>query len=211
MTACAGPPAADSSAEPLVPVFDDRRLLAAMRAGDELAAGAVYRRVRPTVDRTLTRLVGARDPDYQDLVQQTMIELIISVERYRGDCPLDAWISTVTAHAVYKQLRRRQRERRIFERGLCMEAVATEPHPAQRMTMRGLLGRIADHLDAMQSGRAWAFVLHDVHGYDLRETAAIMDISVAAAQARLSRGRRELHERVAHDPELAGTLDRAAS
>src|SRR3954454_3107857 len=81
MTACAGPPAADSSAEPLVPVFDDRRLLAAMRAGAELPAGAVYRPVRPTVDRTLTRLVGARDPDYQDLVQQTMIELIIRVER----------------------------------------------------------------------------------------------------------------------------------
>jgi len=46
-----------------------------------------------------------------------------------------------------------------------------------------------------------------VYGHDMREVAQITEVSEAAAQSRVSRGRRELLERLSHDPSLKDLLD----
>ncbi len=186
------------------PALDDSELLAALRAGDATAATAFHDRVRPQVDRTIRRLLGRGDVDGDDLAQLAMIELVYTIDRYRGDCSLDAWTSTLTAHVVYKHIRRRQTERRIFS-GVALDDVeVAAPHSEiRRASMREVTQRILVHVDAMDEGRAWAYVLHDVCGYDLREIAQITGVSIAAAQTRLVRGRRELHERIQADPEIA--------
>jgi RNA polymerase sigma-70 factor (ECF subfamily) len=168
---------------------DDDELLAALCRGETGAAAVFHDRVRPEVDRTLYRLLGRRDADHEDMAQLAMIELIYTIDRYRGECSLDGWTSTLTAHVVYKHLRRRQTERRLFAGIAAPEelAVTSPDRPARDAMARSAIGRVL--------------------GYDLRETAVITGVSVAAAQTRLVRGRRELHRRIEEDPELANVLE----
>lgn len=190
-----------------VPPMDDVQLLAAVRAGDGRAAERLYERSRPIVERTLRKLLGRSDPEHQDLFQQAMIEIVRTIDRYRGECPLDGWIATLAAHLVFKDIRHRKVERRVLSDAMPYEPIAHD-QPAHRAVLRSTIDRVREHLAGMDPGRAWAFLLHDVHGYDLREMAQIMGTSAAAAQSRLVRGRKELHERIAGDPELAEHLER---
>ena len=189
--------------------LDDNELLAALRRGDVSAAAAFHDRVRPQVDRTIYRLLGRRDHDHEDIAQLALIELIYTIDGYRGDCSLDTWTSTLTAHVAYKHLRRRQTERRLFANMLDAENF---PHTSPRRTGRDVMGqsairRVAEHLDRIEPNHAWTFLLHDVMGYDLREVSRITGVTIAAAQSRLVRGRRVLHESIGQDLELADTLE----
>jgi RNA polymerase sigma-70 factor (ECF subfamily) len=192
------------------PTLDDSELLASVRNGDPDAATALHDRLRPIVERAVRRVLGARDRDHEDLTQQAMIEVVYTVDGFRGDCPLDAWASTVAAHVVYKHLRRRMTERRIFEtfRDGEEDAPASTHSLSRETSARSVLKRVMTHLDGIDEAKAWAYVLHDVCGYDLREVAQITESTVAAAQSRLVRGRRELQERLADDPELAPLLSK---
>lgn len=190
------------------PTLDDSELLASVRRGDADAATALHDRLRPVVERAIRRLLGPGDRDHEDLAQQAMIEVVYTVDRFRGDCPLDAWASTVAAHVVYNHIRRRTTERRIFEsmRFAEDELPASSRSLSRETAARSVLRRVVQHLDGIDEAKAWAYVLHDVCGYDLREVASITGATVAAAQSRLVRGRRELTERLASDPELASML-----
>ena len=201
-------PALRTPAAPL-PALDDSELLAAVRRGDPSAATALHDRVRPQIDRTIARLLTADDVDHDDIAQQAMIELVRTIDRYRGDCALDSWTSTIAARVVYKHIRRRRIERRIFGTfdADLVTSMRSDSRTGREAMARTVMPRVIAHLCAIDESRAWAFVLHDVCGYDLREIAEITGASVTASQTRLVRGRREIHERIAGDPELADLLE----
>ena len=193
----------------------DDEILEAVRRGDAVVAGDFYWRIKPVGDRTVRRLIGRLDRDGEDLVQIALVQLIESLPAYRGECPLDAWVSAVAANVVYKHIRRRRLERNIFEAALDDDEELSSSQKttgiAQRILLRDAVKQVVEHLTTMRSERAWAFVLHDVCGYSLDEVAHISGVSVAAAQSRLVRGRRDLHQMIAADPRLADLLERGES
>jgi RNA polymerase sigma-70 factor (ECF subfamily) len=194
--------------EPARPALDDDALIAGVRAGDAGVASALCDRVWPQVDRTIRRLLGHRDADRDDVAQLALIELVDTIGSYRGDCALETWAQTLTSRIIFKHIRRRRLERRIFSDLLVDDGldVGGPVHTERQSAMRQLLGRIAAHLDEMKAPRAWAYVMHDILGYDLHEISKMTETSLAAAQSRLVRGRRDLHERIAADLDLVELL-----
>ena len=194
---------APSGAEAAPSHEDDAALIADVVAGRPERAGAFCQRVWRTVDRTVRRLLGHDDSEYDDLVQLAIVELIRSVRSFRGDGSLDGWVSAVTAHVVYRFIRRRSINRYVPIESVQPDALhSADPSGEDSVAQRESLARIVGHLDEIGEKMAWTFVLHDVLGYRLRDVARIMGGSEAAAQSRLVRGRRRLHELIAADPIL---------
>jgi RNA polymerase sigma-70 factor (ECF subfamily) len=187
----------------------DDALIADVVAGKPDRAAEFCQRVWRTVDRTVRRLLGHDDSEYDDLVQLAIVELIRSVGSFRGEGSLDAWVSAVTAHVVYRFIRRRSIDRYVPIDSVQPDALhSAAPAGEDSVAQRESLARIVGHLDQLGQKLAWTFVLHEVLGYRLRDVARIMGGSEAAAQSRLVRGRRRLHELIADDP-ILGELRRA--
>jgi len=195
-----------NSERPSASAIDDSVLLAGLKARDAGLCAAFYDRVRPIVDRTLRRLLGQRDSEYEDTAQRALFELVDTIDRFRGECPLDAWISIVAARTAFRTIRRRRLERRMFAEPEPEQVQPTTRSHASAVAARQAIERIRVELERMDSNRAWTFLLHDVYGYDLKEVAQITGVSLSAAQSRLVRGRREIHERIRNDRALARFL-----
>ena len=188
------------------PALDDSTLIAGLKARDNSLSTAVYERLRPIVDLTLGRRLGARDADYEDGAQRALFELVDTIARFRGECPFDAWISIVTARCAFRAIRRRRIERRLFVEMPPEDSDSITRSHAGAVAARQAIERVRLELEQMDQNRAWTFLLHDVYGYDLREVSQITGASLSAAQSRLVRGRRELHERIRQDEALARFL-----
>ena len=198
------PPAASSND---VPRISDDAMLARLRLGDRSVGKAFYWRVRPIVARTVRRLLGHMDQEATDLVQIALVQLIETIRRYRGECPLDAWIASVSANVIYKHIRRRRLERSLFltklPRADDLDLSDRDALPSDVVEAREMVMRLGHHLAKINAERAWVYLLHDVEGYSLEEIAHITGTSTVSAQSRLSRGRRDLRRRIAKDPTLA--------
>ncbi len=196
-------PDAPAAAPPRAPV-QDAEIIAAVVSGDGAVAGELYDRLVSTVDRTLYRVLGRREADHEDLVQSAFEQVVktLATQRFAGACSLRTWASSVATRVALNALRSRRRERGVFDRTAidAESSTAGRDNPERDASMRRELDRLRAELADMSPARAEALLLHDVLGHDLAEIAAITGVSIAAAQSRLVRGRRELMNRVGHAP-----------
>jgi len=162
--------------------------------------------VRTIVDGVLRRVLGASDPDYEDLFQTVLENVLATMDRgsFRGDCPLGGWAAAIARNVAIDALRARSRDRRLFSRGeddKVLFEVHERRHGPEHMTeVRRQLRRFEGALSRLRPSKAEVVYLHDVLGHDLAEVAAAVGTSVAAAQSRLVRGRREIIDKMGTGP-----------
>ncbi|HEY5089789.1 MAG TPA: RNA polymerase sigma factor, partial [Polyangia bacterium] len=167
------------------------------------AGGDDIQSVRSAVDLVLRRLVGSQDPEYEDLMQSSMESVLTTIDRgnFRGDCPTGGWAAVIARNVAVDAIRVRTRERQLFAHEEADGALADTVRNVEVGGDRG-----PEHLSSVQEGlrrvksaliglcphKANVVFLHDILGHQLDEVATILGISVAAAQSRLMRGRRQI-------------------
>jgi RNA polymerase sigma-70 factor (ECF subfamily) len=183
--------------------MSDADLCRALAAGEAWAAEVVYDRVEDVVDAVLYRLLGPGDGERDDLAQQALERVIATIVsgQFSQGCSLRSWATLITQHLAIDTMRSRSRERRLFDRSVghqVLELVAEERGTPERAAeTRRRVEHLLHALSTVNRARAEAVVLHDILGHDLAEIATLTGVTVAAAQSRLVRGRKEVLKLIA--------------
>jgi RNA polymerase sigma-70 factor (ECF subfamily) len=184
------------------------------------AAREAVQNVQSTVDTVVRRLVGSRDPEYEDLVQSSIVNVLSTLDRgkFRGECPTGGWAAVIARNVAVDAIRARARERRVFQHGWDAALaddrtrMAPDPGPEKLTDIHLTLDRVNRALTGIGAKKARVVYLHDVLGYELVDVASMLGTSVAAAQSRLVRGRREIVDTMGAEarPAKGGASSRAA-
>lgn len=161
-------------------------LVARAKAGDEEALEALYRAFETPV-YNLARRILRNAEDAEDVLQETFLEVVRSIARYRGEGHLWGWVRRIAAS---KALMRIRRETLRSTDELLEEAVGREGPPAG-LTVD--LERAFAGLSETSRAVVW---LHDVEGYTHEEIAELMGKTVSFSKSQLARAHQRLRRRL---------------
>jgi DNA-directed RNA polymerase specialized sigma24 family protein len=183
----------------LSPLGVERRLLDAIRRGDERQAPQVYASLLPAVQTTLLRVLGSADRQHRELTQRSIEQVIADLVQHPSPwlCRLDVWATTSAARVALDVLRARMTERDVeVSRGDARaRALAADVHlPAPGSAIDRLRWLLAE-LPAQQ---AEAIVLCDVMGLEPGDVAVTSSVGLDQVRRWLAAG----HERLARQMEL---------
>jgi RNA polymerase sigma-70 factor (ECF subfamily) len=200
-------PEAISGQTPVDDTRADLDLLRRARQGDFQAFERLVQRFQPRVYGLVRRILG-QEQDAEDATQQTFLSLIEHLDSFREEASVSTWILRIATNHALKILRRRRGLRTVPVEGgdEADDRYATVPHPdfiaqwrdnpadlAQRAEVRRLLEEALAELDDKYR---LVFVLRDIEGLSIKETAEALGLSEANVKVRLLRARLLLRERL---------------
>ncbi len=173
------------------PVLTDDLLLARARRGEAAALETLFRAVEAPAFRLARRLCGGVD-EAEDVVQETFLEVVRSVGRFRGDGPFVAWVKRIAASKALMRLRKRRRtpEDAVDPADLVDRAAArggADDAVCHRLDLEVALAR----LSATARAVVW---LHDVEGYTHEEIGAAFSCSASFSKSQLARAHTRLRD-----------------
>lgn len=179
--------------------------LARARAGEVEAQAAMYRAFSAATYALIRRLVP-RKAVADELLQDTFVEVLQSIARFRGEAPLGAWIRRIAVSKCLMYLRSPWHRSLLWLDAQAGEEMLIEPaagraatfdiDPAHQVDLQAALER----LSATSRAVVW---LYDVEGYTHEEIAALFGKTTSFSKSQLMRAHLRLRELLDHGKEGA--------
>jgi len=157
---------------------------AVRRDRSDAAFSALYERHTPRVFQVAWRILGGNAHEAEDVVQETWIRAIATLDSWRNGEAFGAWLRGITAHVAIDLLRRQRR--------LVIDADVEPVVPEQLSEQIDLETAIG----ALPPGYRAVLVLHDVEGFTHEEIAQRLGITAGTSKGQLFKARRAVRARL---------------
>jgi len=171
----------------------EHEALSRARQGDPVAFEFLYRRHNQRVYALCLRMV--KNPSYaEDLTQDTFVAVLRGIREFRGQSAFSTWLHRVTRNTVLMRFRKRRLKETSLDEITDPEADtghapaefgvsdARLENLAERMLLRNAVGQLSRGFRA-------TLLLHDLHGYEHSEVAAMLGCATGTSKSQLHKAR----------------------
>ncbi|MFF0309754.1 RNA polymerase sigma factor [Streptosporangium sp. NPDC004379] len=181
--------------------LDEASLAAGLRSGDERCLAEIYRRWSPMVHTIALRSLR-RVPDAEDVTQQVFIAAWRSRTGYDpASGSLPAWLTGIARYEIANRWRLIQREQRISQRLVSLEADPPQAPSAEAVTDGVLL---AEELGRLGQPRRTILELAFYQQLTHVEIASRLNLPLGTVKSHITRGLDRLRRRLGVDGAPSG-------
>jgi RNA polymerase sigma-70 factor (ECF subfamily) len=146
--------------------------------------------------------------DAEDVTQETFLSALENLDGFRGEASFSAWLLRIASHAALKILRKRKGLEMVSLEAAteASEQYDSVPHPEfiadwrqspeQLVHQNEIQQLLDDALSRLDEKHRLVFLLRDVEGLSIRETAEALGLSETNTKVRLLRARLQLREQL---------------
>lgn len=197
--------------------LSEERLLAAAKNGMPEAFEALCQTLTPRLLKVALRITENRE-DAEDAVQDSLMRAYIHIKNFQANCRFSTWLTRIVMNSAL-MIRRKNRNARQMstdnlgqngEFALPLEIPDHSPNPEQRCVeteRRRILRRAVNKLRPRMRA---VIEVAQFQELPIKETAKVLDISVAAAKGRFFHARAALRKSVALRAIAQATTEPAA-
>ena len=177
--------------------------LAALQKGDRTEFARLVDTYSAPIYRLALKIVGTPQ-DAEDVLQETFIKAYRNLSTFEGRSSFSTWLYRIASNEAFMSLRRRKPEAVSVDAEI--ETPDGEQEPVQIVDWcclpeaELLTTESREYLDVaidrLPPPLRVVFLLRDIEGLSVRETAEALRISEAAVKTRLLRARLQLRERL---------------
>ncbi len=204
-----------------------REALAAAQGGDEAAFAALVEPYRPELHAHCYRMLGSLQ-DAEDALQESLLRAWRGLSRFEQRSSLRSWLYTIATNACLTQIGRRPKRVLPIDYGPAtdpevapgrpvVESVWVEPYPDELLGIEdgyaapearyeqreGVELALIAALQHLAPNQRAVLILREVLGFSAKETADMLQTSVASVNSALQRARAAVDERVPEQSQQA--------
>ncbi len=172
-----------------------------LRSGDRAEFARLVDTYSPSVYRVALKIL-ADQQDAEDVLQETFIKALRALPAFEGRSSLSTWLYRIAVNEALMLLRRRKPEGPSVDAPAGDDEEPDEPYQIvdwcclpESEFLTAEFRRILDQaMQKLSPALRVVFILRDIEGLSIEETAASLDVSQQVVKTRLLRARLKLRE-----------------
>jgi len=195
---------APENTRPLIQNVSEARLLRDVKRGRPEAFEALCQSLTPRLFKTALRITRNRE-DAEDAVQDSLMRAYMHIKSFQGNSSFSTWLTRIVMNSALMIRRKNRNSRQVSaddlsrpdEPGLQLQIPDRAPNPEQRYVEHERKAVLHKAIQKLRPRMRAVVEVAQLQELPIKETAKILDISVAAAKGRFFHARAALRKSVA--------------